>query len=217
MKMKKIILYSNVIYDGIGDYFHLEDIYKSLKGNPKFKDVEFEVMLDLAGKEGAPHPQYNTIEKRVKSLNVPYHINLSLEEYEQKLKGADYIASISSCERGGLAHELHLKLYERLEHNFGGYKNIPQDKLDECNAQSKAYFNSIIQIAEHEVGGVHDTYGIMFDNDNRIYSMGLNRDCCGIKIDDIPELQAESAWKMLVSEDPYFCKFAIAIYPFRQF
>jgi hypothetical protein len=181
--MPKIILFSYIEPDGIGDCTHLIEIYNELVSNPTYKDLNVSVIVSS-----------DSIDIRKKFAKLPclskYFFYLGdgqdpepdadettpekiRETLSQDLKDADQFITISS------RHSTAFKGIRR-------YANL-------INPQ--ALFK---HITEHEGD---DT---VFDERFSVYRMGLSSGCLGIKLRPTPKTEIADAVNTIKKNDPGF-------------
>src|SRR3990167_6899426 len=98
------LMYVNILSDGIGDYYHFEDLMRTLLTDPHYADVEFVAIIyfDYKGK----NTNYTIIDAKLKALfgdNIPYYYGKTIDhigfKHDQqlvlKLKSADQVVLIS--------------------------------------------------------------------------------------------------------------------------
>lgn len=190
--MSLYIILNTVKADGVGDFSHFEEIMTALNSNPRFRDVDFLLMVLF---QTNLHRRkfdslYMSLLKRVKSLGCPFVFG-SLDQHKQLF--LQKINNSGLYSQDGIDNDLIQEISSVDFRNFGDLLKsaeqviiISYDKLFELYAP---YFKENVPvkfIAEHDAE--INTSGAKFANNFRLRPLGLHPSSYGIKIQKADDL-----------------------------
>lgn len=199
--MPKVVLFVNVENDGVGDFYHLADIYYALSKNPNLRDYEFIPIIGY----GTAHSK-KTIESFRNVLNKLNVINYFLypafrEVYEifGPLPGygdpnvnSYFIGSNSEFEKNALIQQ---NLRESSQIIVISSRSSLNVNFERYAAENAVY----TFIGEHEW---NNPVAGKIQN----YSMGLSDERYGIKLKKIDKINLTAALEIFKKEDHAFYK-----------
>lgn len=83
--MPTYLIYTEVHYDGIGDYSHFEDISRHLLNDPAYSDVSFILIIK-------PGSQIDKIKPKLTSFNIPMYIQAAGKDMDEDMCEKPHIA-----------------------------------------------------------------------------------------------------------------------------
>ena len=178
--MPNYVVFNTISNDGVGDFYHFEGIIKKLLADHHYKNVQFFAIVGFQTGGRLSKKDIKKIEQELKQLNVQFLYG-SIKEHE--------------------AYSLNENVQKQLS-------TADQAIIISCDKISKFYqpfFNKngmpIKYIMEHEY-----LTPSLRDNKPLLYrSLGLSKNHTGIKIEDIPLIQPDAAWEIMMRDNAVFC------------
>ena len=189
--MTTMLVFNTVFSDGIGDFFHFEDLMQSLLNNEKLNHIEILAFVYFT-EAGSPN-NYNIIqEKLTNGLKLLPRIKIFLgylkdhKVFSQDLRLQE---TINTAVKGFVVSFNDLKLVNI-------YKNS-------CNAIGGSI--PLIFIGEHEKIDCNSIKDLIPQSNTRIKSLGLSEKAFGLKIKEHSPRLPHEALEILNEHAPFFC------------
>ena len=190
--MTTMLVFNTVFQDGIGDFFHFEDLMQSLLTNEKLNHIE--ILAFVYFNEGGTLNNYRIIqEKLINGLKLSPRIKVFfgyLKDHKEFITDPILQETMKTAVKGFVVSLNDLKLVNI-------YKNS-------CNAIGADI--PLIFIGEHEKIDCNFIKDLIPKSHTRIKSLGLSSDAFGLKIKEHIPIHPHEALDNLNAHAPVFCE-----------
>lgn len=204
--MAKTLLLNYIVSDGVGDYYHFQDIKNALSNNPKIKGNETLFSIICIEAENSNDKKYIQIQNKLNHLNSEYFFNyrdnihdyLQLPETQKLLGEIDQVIFISA--------DLHDWLAQRVQPYLK--KGIPIKYIFEheiTTLPDRSPF-ALKKVTESFWSSFFPNTSANNDMEHPILmrSLGLSPGTYGLKLDSPPVLNPSDAWNVITQNDKVF-------------